>query len=472
MHQLKFVIVILTILTFCNSSFSQECPPAHCSGVRDAVNRACISMGQRGQMIITEYPVGSGNFCYCKCSCLSSSTPVETSKDKWKPIGDIKVGETVLGLNKGGKWQTSPVIFSDGTTEPNAILPYAIYLTTANDIAFIVTADHLFLTPSGKLTRADRLNINDQLMSSDNKPVGLKTLTHGSYVGPIHNIAINNWDTLNPKVDDHLINTNGIISGDYFAQLWLSDASQKIPPQIGSVEYIKMYSGNATLRASIQALKDTISFGTSFKFIPAKEIKYPKDVVHYLPPGYDEAKPGMLAPLDNTISYEMAEYLTWHFSRFYPAIEFHVDWNDNRVNAIAYRQGSKQHVSIFGGLLRHQYIQIEGAGLVLAHEIGHHLGGAPRYTTQGLTWASCEGQSDYWGALVAMRNVWWGRYYVENIERGSQQLYNLFCCGLTAGNILTMKFEAAAGCTQPPASCRLDTYRAALRLEARPTCAD
>ncbi len=469
---IKTLLSVFAIMIIVSTSQAQLCPPSHCSGVKDQINNLCKQLGQAGNLIITEYPAGSGNYCYCKCSCLSSSTPVEVSKNNWKQIGEIEVGETVLGLNKNGKWQDSKVIFSDGTIEPNAVLPYAIYILTENDVTFIVTADHLFLMSDGTLKRADRLTLYDKLTSSNNKGVAIKTLTHGSYIGPIHNIAINNWDTLRPKIEEHLINTNGIVSGDYFAQLWLGSESQKATPQIGSVEYMAKHAANRSFLQGVESLKDTIDFGDNYMFIPAKGIKYPKEAIHFLPEGFDEAKPGMLADLDNTISYEMAEYLVWHFNRFYPSITFHVDWNNNSVNAIAYRQNGKQHVSIFGGLLRHNYIKIEAAGLVLAHEIGHHFGGKPRYTQSGLTWASCEGQSDYWGAMVAMRNVWWGPYYIENIERGSQQLYNLFCCGLTKGNILTLSFESTEGlCSHPPAACRLDTYKAAMHLKPKPSCA-
>jgi hypothetical protein len=41
--------------------------------------------------------------------------------------------------------------------------------------------------------------------------------------------------------------------------------------------------------------------------------------------------------------------------------------------------------------------------LVVCHETGHHLGGAPRYN--GTDWASNEGQADYFGTLKCMRRV-------------------------------------------------------------------
>lgn len=81
------------------------------------------------------------------------------------------------------------------------------------------------------------------------------------------------------------------------------------------------------------------------------------------------------------------------------------DWNDGTVNAFADRQGSVWQVHMFGGLARHQLTTNDGFMLVVCHELGHHMGGAPKYTDVGNDWASDEGEADYWGALKCMRRV-------------------------------------------------------------------
>jgi hypothetical protein len=228
----------------------------------------------------------------------------------------------------------------------------------------------------------------------------------------------------------------------------------------------------------VSALVDTIRFSENTMFIPYKKKNDPENALYFIPPRLDVAKEGMLAPLDNTLPYEMALYLADHFKVYYPSVKFNVDWTDARVNAFAFIQGGVKNVTICGGLLRHHYIKLEGASLVLAHELGHHFGGPPIYTGQGLTRASCEGQSDYWGALVAMRRVWFGQYAVESIDKGATQLYNLFADGLIE-NLLTLDIEkykkekgiTAGICSHPPAFCRLQTYRAALTADPKPACA-
>lgn len=78
-------------------------------------------------------------------------------------------------------------------------------------------------------------------------------------------------------------------------------------------------------------------------------------------------------------------------------------WKDDTVNAYARRTGNTWHVAMFGGLARHPEATPDAFAMVLCHELGHHLGGAPKYG--GMDWASVEGQSDYFAAAKCMRKV-------------------------------------------------------------------
>lgn len=79
-------------------------------------------------------------------------------------------------------------------------------------------------------------------------------------------------------------------------------------------------------------------------------------------------------------------------------------WWDGTVNAYAEQSGKVWKVSMFGGLARHSTITPDGFSLVVCHELGHHIGGVPRYS--GGDWASTEGQSDYFATLKCLRRVW------------------------------------------------------------------
>ncbi len=82
-------------------------------------------------------------------------------------------------------------------------------------------------------------------------------------------------------------------------------------------------------------------------------------------------------------------------------------WEDGTVNAYARQVGNNWMVSMFGGLARHETITKDAFMLVICHEIGHHIGGAPKYTDWygNPDWASNEGQSDYFAGLKCARRV-------------------------------------------------------------------
>lgn len=83
------------------------------------------------------------------------------------------------------------------------------------------------------------------------------------------------------------------------------------------------------------------------------------------------------------------------------------NWTDGTVNAYAQRAGTTWKVSMFGGLARHETITPDGFALVVCHEIGHHIGGAPKKSSYwSNTWASNEGQADYFATLKCLRRAW------------------------------------------------------------------
>lgn len=79
-------------------------------------------------------------------------------------------------------------------------------------------------------------------------------------------------------------------------------------------------------------------------------------------------------------------------------------WDDATVNANATRLGGWM-VNMYGGLARHPSITSDGFALVLCHEIGHHLGGAPKVRGLFNRWASNEGQADYFATLKCLRQA-------------------------------------------------------------------
>lgn len=84
------------------------------------------------------------------------------------------------------------------------------------------------------------------------------------------------------------------------------------------------------------------------------------------------------------------------------------DWEDGTVNAFAHQEDNKWFVTFLGGFARHKSITADAFTLVVCHELGHHMGGAPvkRSFLRFKQWATNEGQADYWGTLKCARRVW------------------------------------------------------------------
>ncbi|MBU6153582.1 MAG: hypothetical protein KGP28_04700 [Bdellovibrionales bacterium] len=81
-------------------------------------------------------------------------------------------------------------------------------------------------------------------------------------------------------------------------------------------------------------------------------------------------------------------------------------WSSAEVNASATRKGKTWIVNAYGGLARFKWMTYDGEVMVLCHEMGHHLGGFPTYPgVLGGSWASNEGQSDYFATMKCFRRI-------------------------------------------------------------------
>lgn len=79
-------------------------------------------------------------------------------------------------------------------------------------------------------------------------------------------------------------------------------------------------------------------------------------------------------------------------------------WDDATVNASAQQQGNQWIINMYGGIARHPDITFEGQALVACHEMGHHLGGAPKIQSIfGGNWATNEGGADYFSSIKCLR---------------------------------------------------------------------
>lgn len=159
-------------------------------------------------------------------------------------------------------------------------------------------------------------------------------------------------------------------------------------------------------------------------------------------------------------------------------------WDDPTVNASAEVWGNDWVLNMYGGLARHAAVTEEGFALVVCHEMGHHLGGFPRYP--GLPWASNEGQSDYFAVTKCLRKAFPAAAPVDVDPVAAKRCAAAFpkgadrdAClsGALGGMSIARLFQDLDGATAPPkfetpdrsqvaatyddhpdTQCRLDTY--------------
>jgi hypothetical protein len=122
-----------------------------------------------------------------------------------------------------------------------------------------------------------------------------------------------------------------------------------------------------------------------------------------------EAKANLISTSEVT-DRDFDEIINKTESIYKPIFELHglklkliADWRSAIVNAYSEASGKKRFVYIYGGYARHPLMTKDAFQSVLCHEIGHHLGGAPR--EPGSSWASAEGEADYFSTLKCMKQV-------------------------------------------------------------------
>ncbi|MFI6497990.1 M48 family metalloprotease [Nonomuraea typhae] len=404
---------------------------------------------------------------------------MQTGDGLFKAIETFSIGDEVLAAGVDLNWSAKPVVFSSGTTV--ASLQRFTVLVVYQNTAIAVTSDHLFLLEDRTLKRADRLAPTDVLVSPQGEAVPITSVHVGDYYAGFHHIATS-LDSPDTNLDGRLLNTNGVISADYVVQLRArsEDVTGFNPPDdlpvVGSPEYVAQFGESSRQAPQLpqgfnepKIIVDPQVYNAPDlapnSFVPAETIALhvPDDACSFI--SKEEAARKAQDPkraFSDPAAREWSEALVHLHRAWYPDITYHVDWTDEDVNAYAWVENGVRHVALKGGLIRHMKLETEAIALILAHEIGHHYGGDPKFPG-GL---SCEGQADYYGVRDAMRKVWFGFQYITVTDAAIAQMANFF----NVPNVPTAP-GGSAGCSHPPGACRIATYHAAVSLSGKPACA-
>jgi hypothetical protein len=106
----------------------------------------------------------------------------------------------------------------------------------------------------------------------------------------------------------------------------------------------------------------------------------------------------------NTISQFEKKLGSWVEKEYNKELVVFKSWSSNTINAFADQDDRKMMITIYGGVARFESMTTDSLSLVLCHELGHHLGGAPKKTTN--QWSSAEGQADYYASMKCLKHLW------------------------------------------------------------------
>lgn len=166
---------------------------------------------------------------------------------------------------------------------------------------------------------------------------------------------------------------------------------------------------NLSLQASSRSLYSRISSYQAKKsgvgFIEENQLYYPS---------YLKLKGGgSVEETDfNAIIVRLQDLYSPIVEKLEKKLEIVGDWEDATVNAVATRDQNTWRINVAGGIARAPKMTKDSLLIIVCHELGHHLGGAPRMALYG-GWPSAEGQADYWATSKCMK-----KYYQKYRQEG------------------------------------------------------
>jgi len=377
--------------------------------------------------------------CYCCCSCFAYGTRIGVPEGS-KVIEQFVVGDKVLTANLESSgtgiklnWSSTKVSFSSGTG-PDSQEPAMVYIHHGEVGSLVVTPDHLFLLPNGKLKRADRLVPGqDQLVSAEGTPVAINEVSLGAYTGGVHHIATDKEFT--GDLNGHLLISEGVVSGDFNLQIHASELKEHHfvddhdnLPKIGSSDYERL---NTHLASGKYMTFMTVDKANA----PSKAI--PKPRTFYVHGQHTCLIPDTAAKYlstdqerdvnDKALRREFSEmgignavvtYALKLFQGFYPNITFYHDTGRLEPNAYAFTQYGKDIIVLSGGLTRIKGLGLEGLSLILAHLVSRLQKSSPLdesgYTSTAM--------ADYYIPAVLQNVYFVGSPYSTTYKNGLKQI--------------------------------------------------
>jgi len=388
--------------------------------------------------------------CYCCCSCFANGTRIAIP-DGTRVIEEFVIGDKVLTASLGAasagdvklSWSPAKVAFSSGTG-PDGFQSAMVYIHHGQVGSIIATPDQLFLMSTGKLKRADRLVPGkDFFVSQMGTPVAINEVSVGEYKGGVHHIATDKEFT--GSVDDHLLLSEGIVSGDFNLQIrseQLIASGLLLPhdelPKIGSDAYVAAHGANlvtgqykskftSNAVAALGLAAPTNQNVRKFFVFGHQVASVPATAAAFLSPLQEadvQAKVDQADFAEAGVGAALVQYVLRLFRGFYPDVNFVQDTGQLRTNAFAFTEYGQQFVVLPGGLTRIRGLGLGGFALILAHMVTR-LHKSPPYDANGYT---SIGMADYYSSGV-LRTIFFGTGYSSTFSEGLKEVTDaVFSC--------------------------------------------
>jgi hypothetical protein len=411
--------------------------------------------------------------CYCCCSCFANGTMIAVPDGNCE-VQLLTVGQPILsGSLSGNKvnWTPKAVKFSAGTKDGSQ--ESMIYLVFGDNKELIVSPDHVLMLASGKFTTAIKLMPNDLLMGADGNPVKIITSSLGQYQGGVHHISTD--VVFDGTPNNHLINSNGIVSGDYTLQMYFQNLGPQYKvddhddrAELGTKQYAEVYPKHAHHDDFMSTAIDPSMLG---KMKTSKFSVYSR--LNDLPPvsaalwspaqAEDVLEFGTQYPLSSNMGLDNSNYVLKLLRGFFPDLNFYLDWGNMIPNVYAVREYGTTTVVLNGGLARMKGLSYLGLTMLVGHAVGRFKAGEP----ENYLGYSCTGYADFYAFAAVGRWVWYQNTYLNNALTAYSEVAALFGL-ITADN---GKGNPNDVCNDPSVACRLSSMQSGFAGGSLPTCA-
>ena len=425
--------------------------------------------------------------CYCCCSCFARGTPV-ASPDGMKAIEMFNTGDMIfvatMSASLNPTWGTKAVAFSSGSDagSKGTVLYIRFGDNSGDDDAsvkepghLIVTKDQLLLLADGKLKKADRLVPHqDQLVSAkDGKPININSISIGEWRGGLHHIATSMDYT--GSTGEHLLNSNGVITGDYCLQVHSNELikqglmhNPESSHVIGSTEYQNAYPYldvtpvsvvNRDMASASNISNNTMREFTALSATPSNVIPDNAATLFTDAQAQDIKDSAKFSAMSDDSGFSMVEYLIKIFKGFYSDINIVIDKGNPNVNTYAFEILQQKHLVISGALIRLTDLHQDGYKFIIAQGIARLLGKVPQ-DSNGLTYV---GAADFYATSDILRNV----FYLDfsnicvNIQKETNALF---------GYIKNKQGNPEDKANNPDVDCRLAAIQVGIIGGSVPEC--